>query len=134
MKTIKRVHYHKYFEENKKNCRALWIGINEIVYAKIKNKKKSPSSLIQDGKTITGQKHIAEYFNNISANCFSNAQFAFRLSLSTDNTLMLITENIQSQLDQNKFCAGVFVDLKKAFDTILLKKLSYYGIRRIANE
>ena len=27
---------------------------------------------------------------------------------------MLITENIQSQLDQNKFCAGVFVDLKKA--------------------
>ena len=39
---------------------------------------------------------------------------------------MWITENIQSQLDQNKFCAGVFVDLKKVFDTvdheILLKK------------
>ena len=51
---------------------------------------------------------------------------------------MSITENIQSQLDQNKFCAGVFVDLKKAFDTvdheILLKKLSHYGIRGIANE
>ena len=51
---------------------------------------------------------------------------------------MLITENIQSQLDKNKFCAGVFVDLKKAFDTvdheILLKKLSHHGIRGIANE
>ena len=71
-------------------------------------------------------------------NCFYNAQFGFRLSLSTNNALMSITENIQSQLDQNKFWAGVFVDLKKAFDTvdheILLKKLSHYGIRGIANE
>ena len=71
-------------------------------------------------------------------NCFYNTQFGFRLSLSTNNALMSITENIQSQLDQNKFCAGVFVDLKKAFDTvdheILLKKLSHYGIRGIANE
>ena len=51
---------------------------------------------------------------------------------------MSITENIQSQLDQNKFCTGVFVDLKKAFDImdheILQKKLSHYGIRGIANE
>ena len=48
---------------------------------------------------------------------------------------MSITENIQLQLDQNKFCARVFVDLKKALVTvdheILLKKLSHYGIRRI---
>ena len=56
-KTSKQAHYHKYFEENKKNCRALWIGINEIVYSKNKNKTNSPSSLIQDGKAITDQKH-----------------------------------------------------------------------------
>ena len=31
-----------------------------------KNKTNSPSSLIQDGKTITDQKHIAEPFNNSS--------------------------------------------------------------------
>ena len=51
---------------------------------------------------------------------------------------MSITENIQSQLDQNKFCAGVFVDLKKAFYIVyheaLLKKLFHCGIRGIANE
>ena len=52
----------------------------------------------------------------------------------------MITENIQPQLDQNKFCAGVFIELKKAFDfdiedhEILLKKLSHYGIRGIVNE
>ena len=71
-------------------------------------------------------------------NCFYNAQFGFHLSLSTNNALMSITENIQSQLDQNKFCAGVFVDLKKAFDTadheMLRKNLSHYGIRGIVNE
>ena len=44
-------------------------------------------------------------------NCFYNAQFGFHLSLSTNNALMSIT-------DQNNFCAGVFVDLKKAFDTV----------------
>ena len=51
---------------------------------------------------------------------------------------MSITENIQTQLDRGKYCAGVFVDLQKAFDTvdhnILLRKLEYYGVRGIANE
>ena len=71
-------------------------------------------------------------------NCFYPAQFGFRLNVSTNNALMSITENIQTQLDEGKYCAGVFVDLKKAFDTvnhkILQRKLDYYGIRGIANE
>ena len=50
---------------------------------------------------------------------------------------MSITENIQTQLGKEKHCAGVFVDLKKAFNTvdynILLRKLDCYGIRGIAN-
>ena len=36
-------------------------------------------------------------------------------------------------MDSNKYCVGLFVDLKKAFDTvnhvILINKLDYYGIR-----
>ena len=51
---------------------------------------------------------------------------------------MSITENIQIQLDEGKYCVRVFADLKKAFDTvdhnILLRKLDYYCIKGIANE
>ena len=64
LKTSKQAHYHKYFEENKKNCRALWIGINEMVYSKNKTNTNSPLSPIQDGETITDHKHMAEHFNN----------------------------------------------------------------------
>ena len=36
-------------------------------------------------------------------------------------------------MDSNKYCVGLFVDLKKAFDTvnhrILINKMDYYGIR-----
>ena len=56
-----------------------------------------------------------------------NLQFRFRLNLSTNNTLLFITENIQTDLDNGDFAEGVFIDLKKAFDTadheILLKKV-----------
>ena len=52
-------------------------------------------------------------------NWFYPAQFSFQLNVSTNNALMSITENIQTQLDEGKYCAGVFVDLKKAFDTVI---------------
>ena len=51
---------------------------------------------------------------------------------------MTIVERIQKQLDTGNYTAGVFVDLKKAFDTvdhsILLEKLDYYGIRGAAKD
>ena len=62
-------------------------------------------------------------------NCFYNncfLQFGFRLNLSTNNALLSIIENIQTDLDSDTFAVGVFIDLKKAFDRvdyILLKKL-----------
>ena len=51
-------------------------------------------------------------------NCFYPAQFGFWLNVSTNNALMSIIENIQTQLDEGKYCTGVFVDLKKAFDSL----------------
>ena len=50
-------------------------------------------------------------------NCFYNAQFGFCLNLSINNALTSIT-NIQCQKNQYKFCAKMFVDLKRAFDTM----------------
>ena len=44
--------------------------------------------------------------------------FGFRLNISTSNALMSITENIQTHLDKNELTLRVFIDLRKAFDTV----------------
>ena len=71
-------------------------------------------------------------------NCFYNLQFGFRLNLSTNNSLLSIIENIQTDLDNGDFAEGVFNDLKTAFDTvdhdILLKNLEYYGMRGLSRD
>ena len=63
-------------------------------------------------------------------------QFGFRSGYSTTHSLISITETIKNTLDNNKYGCGVFIDLKKAFDTvnhdILLHKLEHYGIRKEA--
>ena len=60
-------------------------------------------------------------------------QFGFRKNNSTIYALMEITEKIKESIDNGKFGCGIFIDLKKAFDTvnhkILLTKLEHYGIR-----
>ena len=81
-------------------------------------------------------KHLYSFLE--TQNCFYPAQFGFPLNVSTNNALMPIIENIETQLEEGEYCIGVFFDLKKAFDTvnhnILLRKLDYYGIRGLANE
>ena len=60
-------------------------------------------------------------------------QFGFRNRSSTAHSLIEITESIKESIDKGNFGCGVFIDLKKAFDTvnhkILLTKLEHYGIR-----
>ena len=60
-------------------------------------------------------------------------QFGFRKKCSTSHSLIEITEKIRESIDSGKYGCGIFIDLKKAFDTvnheILLRKLEHYGIR-----
>ena len=71
-----------------------------------------------------------EYHNILYKN-----QFGFRKNNSTIFALMEITEKIKESIDKGKFGCGIFIDLKKAFDTvnhnILLTKLEHYGVRGV---
>ena len=55
------------------------------------------------------------------------------LENSTSHSWVEITEVIKESIDNGKYGCGIFIDLKKAFDTvnhkILLSKLEHYGIR-----
>ena len=87
-----------------------------------------PISLLSNiGKIIEKLIHLRLGLFLETRNCYYLFQFGFRLNFSTNNALMSIAENIQTQLDDGKYSAGVFIDLKKAFDTvdhnILLKNL-----------
>ena len=68
-----------------------------------------------------------------SQNILYSNQFGFRKNNSTTNALIQITEMIKESIDNGKYGCGIFIDLRKAFDTvnheILLMKLEHYGIR-----
>ena len=64
LKKSKESHYRKYIESSKRNCKAVWNGINEIIYSKSKVKAWKPNCLLIKGKAVSQPKCIAEHFND----------------------------------------------------------------------
>ena len=75
--------------------------------------------------------HLINFINK--HNLLYKYQFGFRREHSTSHALITLVNEITKALDEGNLMAGVFIDLKKAFDTvnhsILLRKLYAYGIR-----
>ena len=70
-------------------------------------------------------------------NILFSSQYGFREGFSTEHAIVDIVCAIQSNMDKRLFTRGIFIDLRKVFDTfnhqILLKKLNYYGFRGVIN-
>ena len=66
------------------------------------------------------------------------SHYGFRKEHSTQHAILDIVNTIQTNMSQGLFSCGIFIDVKKAFDTvdhdILLSKLHHYGFRGIINE
>ena len=66
-------------------------------------------------------------------NLFAENQYGFRNKHSTEHALINFMDYVTEELEKGNSIIGVYLDIKKAFDSvnfqILFKKLSRYGIR-----
>ena len=64
-------------------------------------------------------------------------QYGFLKNHSTMSALIDVIDNVRNYIDQGELALGIYLDLKKAFDTvnhpILLSKLEHYGFRGHVN-
>ena len=84
-------------------------------------------------KIIERNVHNQLYAYLCSRNILSDAQSGFRANYSTTTTLLDVQDYILNNMDKGFVTGAIFLDLKKAFDTvdheILINKLASYGIK-----
>ena len=105
--------------------------------------KRENNQLIHNYKPISVLPFISKIFEKIvykyvvdfldDNNILYQYQFGFRKHHSTSHAIITLVERVTEAPETEKYIVGVFLDLKKAFDTvdhsILLKKTTTYGIR-----
>lgn len=76
---------------------------------------------------------LVKYFD--TTNFLSSNQFGYRNNLSTEHALQHFMVEVYDGLNEGKYVTGLFLDIRKAFDTvnheILLSKLWKIGIRGV---
>lgn len=64
----------------------------------------------------------------------SKNQYGFRKDLSTEDAIYELTKKIYSSIDKKKKCLAIFLDLRKAFDTVnhnlLITKINQLGFKK----
>ena len=79
------------------------------------------------------EKLVYSRINKAIGSCIYNLQYGFRKAMSTSDALNELVDTLNDNLNNGNVNLGVFIDLKKAFDTvnhdILISKLKGLGLK-----
>ena len=100
------------------------------------NNYRPISILSTIGKVIEKVVHQQLYSYLNSQDILTPSQFGFRTNHGVEHPLLLFSERVRQSLDKGKHNVSIFIDLRKAFDTVnftlLLAKLKHYGVTGVA--
>ena len=95
-----------------------------------------PISILPTVSKVFEKEIFKQFYKHLNDNMLvSNFQTGFRPGHSTITTLLQMCDNWYENMDNGKLTGVVFINIRKAFDSIdhsiLLKKLAYYGVSQV---